>query len=259
MTSLNPVRPFAPQMLFIFLAVSVALVYTTQSGDLVAALIDARFVRGIPYARSIFASLSDFTVMIALVSLAARRWPASIIALAGFNASPRRPLLWAAIWFLPALAICVIMAKLASDVSAGDVAWEAVGGPFSEEFVYRGLAVGVLVRLCGWSWLPACILPAIFFGAAHVWEGSDLETIAGVVAITTIGGILFGWLFVKWGFNLWPSILLHVALNGLWLVFNLGENAIGGWLGNGLRLAVIAIAVATTFWFASKQRMSGAN
>lgn len=92
----------------------------------------------------------------------------------------------------------------------------------------------------------------MFFGGAHLLQGSDLGSLAGVVAITGIGGVLFGWLFVRWGHNLWPPFLLHAGLNGLWSVFDLGEDALGGWLGNGLRLGIVAIAIATTFWLAPR-------
>ena len=90
------------------------------------------------------------------------------------------------------------------------------------------------------------LLPALLFGLVHAGQGSDLGSVAGIVAITGLGGLLFGWLFVRWGFNLWPPILLHVGLNSLWIVFALGETALGGWLGNGLRLAVVIGAIVLT-------------
>jgi hypothetical protein len=46
--------------------------------------------------------------------------------------------------------------------------------------------------------------------------------------------------------NQWPPILLHVGLNGLWLVFGLGDDAIGGGVGNGLRLGIVLVAIVAT-------------
>lgn len=60
-----------------------------------------------------------------------------------------------------------------------------------------------------------------------------------------------------WGFNLWTAVLLQVGLNSLWLVLELGETALGAWLGNILRLAVITIAVGATFWLAPSHRPEG--
>jgi membrane protease YdiL (CAAX protease family) len=89
----------------------------------------------------------------------------------------------------------------------------------------------------------ACLLPAMFFGVAHLWQGNDLMSIAGVVIITGLGGLLFGWLFVRWNFNLWPAVLLHIGMNSLWTVFALGENAIGSEMGNMLRLTTVLLAI----------------
>ncbi len=242
----------APQSLAIAFAISVALIYSTQSGDLMRTLPDIEPITDFPYARAALASISDALVMLALVSIAALRSPAFVLSLAGIFSSPWRPLLWGLIVLAPALVACLALASPAPDVEAADIVWKAIGGPITEEVVYRGLAIGVLVRLCGWSMWAACLWPAIFFGAVHVWQGEDFGSILGVVAITALGGLLFGWLFVRWRFNLWPPILLHVGLNALWLIFDLGENAIGGWLGNGMRLSVVAIAIAATFWLAPR-------
>jgi len=106
--------------------------------------------------------------------------------------------------------------------------------------------------LCGWRFFPAALAPALLFGLAHISQGSEPMEIAGIVAITAVGGLLFGWLFVRWGFNLWPAIFVHMGLNALWSVFALGDNAIGGWFGNALRLAVIAAGVGLTLLLAPK-------
>lgn len=158
--------------------------------------------------------------------------------------------MWALLWLIPAVAVALAFGRIAGDVQADNVSWLGIGGPITEEFVYRGLALSVLIRWCGWPIWLACIWPAVFFGIAHMSQGEDWGAVAGIVAITGLGGILFGWLFVRWQFNLWPALFLHVGLNTIWLVFDLGENALGGWLGNVLRLAVIAVAVGATFWLA---------
>lgn len=244
-------RPFSVRALAIAAAVSLALFYSTQSGALLRPFLVE--LPRIPYLGSAITSILDAVVLIAFAALAAWRTPWSIAGLAGLAMPIARPFLWALIWFVPAGALCLILATPASDVGATDIAWLGFGGPISEEIVYRGLAVGILVRLCGWHWLAACLLPAVFFGLAHWGQSDDPGSIAGIVALTGVGGLLFGWLFVRWGFNLWPAILLHVGLNTLWLVFDLGENALGGWLGNAMRLGLIVIAVAATFWLAPRK------
>jgi hypothetical protein len=232
------------------LAVSVALAYSTVSGDLLAPLVRVEPVRAVPYLGSALVSLGDAVAMVLLVALAAARSPLLAIKQAGIQAPIQRPIPWALLWLLPAVAACLVFAKIGPDVRAHDIAWLGVGGPIAEEFVYRGLALGVLIRWCGWPIWLACIWPAMFFGAAHIGQGDDWGSVAGIVAITGLGGLLFGWLFVRWRFNLWPPLFLHVGLNTVWLVFDLGENALGGWLGNGLRLAVLVVAIGATVWLA---------
>lgn len=222
-----------------------------------APVVSVEPIRAVPYLSSALVSLGDALALIFLAALAAGRSPLAVIGQAGLQASIRRPALWALVWLFPAIAVGLTFARIATDLHISDIAWKGIFGPFAEEFVYRGLALGILIRWCGWPIWLACIWPAVFFGITHFGQGQDWGSIAGIVAITGLGGLLFGWLFVRWGFNLWPAILLHVGLNSLWLVFDLGEDALGGWLGNILRLAVITIAVGATFWLAPSHRPEG--
>lgn len=229
--------------LIVAAAVAAGLVWTTVSGPLLKPWLGGI---GIPYSRAVLTNIADLVMMGLLVGLAARAGPRRLLGLVGVAAPVVRPLVWAALLFAPAVVIAVLAAPVAEDFSGLDLFWKGVGFPVFEEIIYRGLAVGALILWAGWRWWAAALLPAVMFGLAHAAQGSDPGSVAGIVAITGLGGLLFGWLFVRWGFNLWPPILLHIGLNSLWIVFALGETAIGGWLGNGLRLAVVAAAVLLT-------------
>lgn len=237
------VSVFEHRSLAIALAVTASLIYSTISGSLWHSPLNVEWVTQVPYLRSALISLSDILVMVVLVSVAARSKPLAVLKLAGLHAPMRMPLIWALGLFVPALLISLYAAPMASDLGARDFVWPTILGPISEEILYRGLAVGVLIRWCGWPLLIACLWPAVFFGAAHTWQGADLESLIGVVAITGLGGLLFGWLYARWSYNLWPPILLHIGLNSLWTLFDLGENAIGGWFGNVLRMTIVIAAV----------------
>ena len=226
------------------------------AGSVVAALVWASFsgdvlrphLRGVetPYLASVLVNLSDLVVMAGLLMLAGRARPGRVFGLTGLRAPIVRPLIWSAALFVPAVIIAAVSAPVSSEVTGLDLFWQGVGFPVIEEVIYRGLAVGALILWAGWRWWAACLLPALLFGLVHAGQGTDLGSVAGIVAITGLGGLLFGWLFVRWDFNLWPPILLHVGMNSLWIVFALGETALGGWLGNGLRLAVVIGAVVLT-------------
>jgi uncharacterized protein len=241
-----PHRALTPRPWPVAVAVTGVLIYASLSGDLLRGPLDVEWISSVPYLRSVLISLGDILLMLLAVSVAARGSPAAVAALAGLAAPIRQPLLWALCLFLPALLLALLSAPMAQDLSARDFLWPTIFGPVTEEIFYRGLAVGVLMRWCGWPLIVACLWPAVFFGAAHAWQGADLDSLIGVVAITGIGGLLFGWHYARWNYNLWPPILLHIGLNTLWTLFNLGENAIGGWFGNGLRLAIVVAAVVLT-------------
>lgn len=253
MTDPTAPSPYSKRALAIAVGVALALAYSTRSGDIIGPLFDFEPIRGVPYLRSALVTLGDAVVMLGLISLLALKSPASVLALSGLNRDLRQPLFWALIVLGPSALIAVVTAPLGT-FDASDVLWLSIGSPFLEEFTYRGLAVGALMALCGWRFLPAALLPAAFFGVAHAAQGEGLTEIAGVVAITGLGGLLFGWLFVRWNFNLWPAVLLHMGMNAIWLIFDLGENAIGGWFGNAQRLLVVALSVGVTLMMAPKRR-----
>lgn len=231
----------------IAIAVSLGLLWSVFSGDLLRPvlrpLLPQAAVAVFPYLGSALISLIDIALMLLMVALAARRSPLQLLRLGGLYAAPGRPLVWALLWLLPALCVCLLWGQRAQDLGVADLVWKGLLGPFSEELFYRGLAVAALVRLCGWRWWIACLWPALFFGAVHAGQGADLGSVAGIVAITALGALLFGWLLVRWDFNLWPPVLLHVGLNSLFLVFAWGESAVFGGLGGAVRIGVVLIAV----------------
>lgn len=245
----NRPRPSDRRSILIALAIVVALGWSMASGEWLKAMPSL-----FPYSRSVAATLSDVAVMLLLLAVASRRSPAHLLRLSGVTQSPVRPLFWAALIFVPAVIAGVIASHVSSEPSAPGLAWQGVAGPFFEELLFRGLAIGGLVRLAGWKLIPACLLQAAFFGVVHAYQGVTVDEMAGAVAITAAGGLFFGWLFWRWHWNLWPPVLLHVGLNLLWMVFALGETAVGGWLGNGLRAAIILGAILLTARMVPKPR-----
>jgi hypothetical protein len=242
-------RPLETRSVLIAAAVVLALAWSVFSSDVLKAIgMSSLF----PYSRALVATLSDIAVMLLLVGLAAAHSPGRLLRLSGVIASPAKPFVWSALFFGPALVAAILLGTIASDFTGPDVVWKGIAAPFFEELLYRGLAIGALMRLAGWRLLPACLLPAIFFGAIHAYQGGTAQEIAGAVAITGIGGLYFGWLFWRWHWNLWPAIFVHMGLNLIWMVFALGETAIGGWLGNALRAAVILASVLLTIRMVSK-------
>jgi membrane protease YdiL (CAAX protease family) len=88
------------------------------------------------------------------------------------------------------------------------------------------------------------------FGVVHLGQASvqqlPLAGELGTVAIVSLGGILFAWLYARWGDNLWVPFGAHAFMNLWWSVFDLAESPLGGWLPNVLRgLSVVLLIVLT--------------
>ncbi len=238
------------QRLAVVVAIALGLIWSQYSGT-VARVVAPAGIAGLPYSRSFLASVSDVVVLLLLLVLVARVSGARAWRVVGLHGPPAPAIVSLVALLAAASAICVTAAPFSDSVTVADLAWLGMGGPFFEEVTYRGLAVGSLMLLAGWRFLPAVLVPSVMFGAAHAWQGSGLQEVAGIVAITTAGGLLFGWLYVRWGFNLWPAIIAHMGLNLIWVAFALGESAIGGWFGNVLRLSLVTMIVVTTWWLSS--------
>ena len=82
---------------------------------------------------------------------------------------------------------------------------------FGEEFIFRGILISWLGRVLGGtrtSLIAAVILQACLFGYMHY------ET-QGMIGVFSAGGsgLAFGIGFVVFKRNLWPVVIVHVALN----------------------------------------------
>ncbi len=121
-------------------------------------------------------------------------------------------------------------------------------GPFAEEILFRGFLFRQFRR---WADIPfwiAAVLSSLVFGYGHLYEGHTLLTSLEAAGVTFVGGILFCWLTERWG-NLWPAIVIHAGLDLVWMIFQLGDNAMGDLVANVARLAALAVAIAGTLFF----------
>jgi hypothetical protein len=77
---------------------------------------------------------------------------------------------------------------------------------FGEELVYRGYLMNRVAELAGGSesaWAMSLAVVSVMFGLGHLYQG-----IAGVVA-STLGGLVYGALYLWTGRNLWAAIIAH--------------------------------------------------
>ena len=93
-----------------------------------------------------------------------------------------------------------------------------------EEIVYRGFMFGQLFRYGKIGFIWAIILPAIFFGIGHLYQGDTLVESLMAFGVTALGALYFSWVYVECNYNLWVSIGLHIFMNFSWIVFPVEGN-----------------------------------
>lgn len=114
-----------------------------------------------------------------------------------------------------------------------------------EEIVYRGFMFGQLFRYGKIGFIWAILLPAIFFGIGHLYQGDTLVESLMAFGVTALGALYFSWVYVECNYNLWVSIGLHMFMNFSWIVFPVegNETSVGAFVPNILRVASIALTV----------------
>lgn len=244
----------------VVLAIVLALALTVCTGDLARKMPLPALLASFDYAHSGLSYLFDITGFVVLLRFVGGVELREQWTVAGLGKPWRPAVLMALCLFVPVLAAGLVFGRLAADLTLGSALFLGVLAPFAEEVTYRGLAVGGLLALAGWRFWPAVLLPAAVFGLVHLWNGDSLMEMAGVVAITAVGGVFFSWLYLRFDRNLWPAIVMHIGMNSVWNAFDLGENAIGGVLGNVLRALTVLGAIAFALWGRDwLERMSGST
>lgn len=76
---------------------------------------------------------------------------------------------------------------------------------FIEESIYRGFGINALQAR--YSLFAAIIISSIFFGFLHWGNG------IGAILYTTVGGLLFAFIYLRTGRNLIPVTIAHVLYN----------------------------------------------
>ncbi len=159
--------------------------------------------------------------------------------------------------FLTGLAFSVIVAapmfissalagRISEDMSPGSLFHETFLAGFMEEYLFRGFLFGLLFRRCGWGFIPAGVSGALIFGLGHVYQGTTFAQTLGVFLVTAMGALWFAWLYIEWDGNLWIPIFLHSFMNLSWGLFEMSDNALGGWYVNLFRAITIGLSIVIT-------------
>lgn len=160
----------------------------------------------------------------------------------------------AIICVLPLYIIFPIFGGFASDISAFRIYHKCIIAGFTEELVCRAFMFGLLFRYAKTGFFWAVLLPALYFGSLHLYQGHDMVSSLFAFGVTFIGALYFSWMYAEWNFNLWVPIGLHIFMNLAWFIFTMEgtENAAGGLISNIARVISILLAVGLTVWYKRK-------
>ena len=170
----------------------------------------------------------------------------------GINKGFIKGLLFAIITVLPMLLSSAIVGQIPDDLKLLSLVHYTLIAGFMEEFFFRGFLFGILFRKLGWGFIPASIIGAAIFGLGHIYQGSTLLETTGIFFVTALGAIWFAWLYIEWNNNLWIPIFLHVFMNLSWVLFEVSENALGGYFSNLFRIITIALTIIITLKYNKK-------
>jgi len=147
---------------------------------------------------------------------------------------------------LPMLISSAIIGEIDENMNFLDLFKKTVFAGFFEEFLFRGFLFGILFRKLKWGFIPASLVGALIFGLGHLYQGSNTGETIGIFLVTFMGAGWFAWLFIEWKENLWVPIFLHIFMNLSWVLFDVGNNALGGYVTNIFRIITIALTVIIT-------------
>jgi uncharacterized protein len=177
----------------------------------------------------------------------------------GLNRGFLTGLAFSGVAVLPMFAGAALHGSFDTNLTLIDLFKNSILPGFMEEVLFRGFLFGLLFRKLKWGFIPASLPGAIVFGIAHIYQGSGILETLGIFMVTTIGALWFAWLYIEWDDNLWVPILLHIFMNMSWTLFDVSNNALGGWQINISRIITIALTVIITVAICKRRKSLKVN
>lgn len=156
---------------------------------------------------------------------------------------------------LPLYLLFPLFGDLNTELTFSVIYDRAILTGFKEELVFRAFMFGLLFRYAKTGFFWAALLPALYFGSVHLYQGHDVLSALAAFGVTFIGALYFSWMYVEWNFNIWLPIGLHILMNGAWHIFTMEstEVATGGLISNIARIISIALAIGISVYYHRKR------
>lgn len=113
---------------------------------------------------------------------------------------------------------------------------------FFEEFLFRGFLFGLLYYVVGWGFIPAVLLPSVYFGLGHLYQAHNFNEVIAVFLFTFVGSAGFAWFYTAWK-NLWVVVFLHGFMDVSWDMFQIETNVTGNLAVNVFRFVSLGLII----------------
>lgn len=173
----------------------------------------------------------------------------------GFRGSVTKAFLFSLVCTLPMLIGYAIVFNFNEKIGVNSILISAIAAAFFEEVFFRGFLFGQLYRFTQLGFFPSVILGSLLFGLIHLYQSQDFITSIGIFMTTFLGAILFSWVYVEWFNNIWVPIFIHFFMNLNWMLFNTGDNALGGFYANLFRIISIVLIIFLTLLMKWKNKL----
>ena len=164
----------------------------------------------------------------------------------GLNRSLPTGIIFALVCTLPLLPVYSFFYEFNTALSLNEILIIGLAAGFFEELYFRGFLFGQLYRFTRLGFILSVFLGALLVGVANIIHGGDVVEFLLVFIITFLGGIIFGWVYAEWDFNLWVPIFLHIFLNLSWEMFKISGSAAGDFYANIIRLFTVVLFIVLT-------------
>lgn len=114
---------------------------------------------------------------------------------------------------------------------------------FFEELLFRGFLFGVLFYYAGWGFIPAILIPSVYFGLGHLYQAGTVEDGMYIFLFTSLASAGFAWFYTCWK-SLWPVIFLHGFMDLAWDLFMVDTDVTGNTLVNVFRFLTLGLMIA---------------
>jgi hypothetical protein len=82
-----------------------------------------------------------------------------------------------------------------------------------------------------------------------LYQGKDIYSALSVFGVTSLGALLFCWVYAEWNNNLWVVVWLHALMNCSWFVFSVAQDAAGNLYANIFRGITILFVIIGTIGY----------